>query len=105
MTVQEFVNSLGELPSLRREEDRRLAQELVLGTYENLWEPTILTVGSSTVGGEVQPTDPNLREYMTLRWGDSNIGRRLQRLEGRGYIISLGNGREKLTPLAFDLVD
>lgn len=76
-----------------------LAKELALGVHKNLWHSAILTMPSDTVSGEVVSVGDHA-EYLEKRWGDRHIGRRLQLLQGHGYVKV-----NALTKAAFDLID
>ena len=105
MTVADFVNSLGPLPTSRAEHTLVLAKELARGAEEGLWGPTFHTMQSDTDGSDVMPADKNVAEYMRCRWGNPHIGKRLNMLEAGGYVVKSGYAQSKLTPQAFSLLD
>ena len=108
MNVVDFIKSLPVLPANPGLRIRYLARELVLGTYEELWNTRFFTLPSDKKGGELVPLDGNLRTYLGERWGDHDhhIARRLQLLQGRGYVRYVGkNQGYELTEASYDLVE
>lgn len=88
-TLSEFISERKEnypVPDGPVEQVTLLAKELALGVHYGFWLPTLVTIQSSTEGGEFVPIEEELRDYLVHRWNDEHIGQWKRLLRGHGFL-------------------